>query len=75
MLGWLSFAAISISRRKRSALRDAASSGRMTLSAASRPSLKITREIDRRHATMTQFPLDGVAVGEGGAKAVERIVP
>ncbi len=35
--------------------------------------LDVLGEVDRRHATGTEFPLDGVAVGEGGGEAVEQV--
>ena len=33
--------------------------------------LQVPGEIDRRHPTSTDSPLDGVAVGEGGGEAVD----
>ena len=35
--------------------------------------LQVLGEIDRRHPTTAEFPLDGVAVGEGGLEAGEGV--
>ena len=35
--------------------------------------LKVLGEVDRGHAAGTDFPLDGVAVGEGVLEAVEKV--
>jgi hypothetical protein len=75
-----------ISCTKRSAPSTAASSGRRTLGAEHGGELgaedldgdlpvvlAILGQIDRRHATAPQLPLDAVAVGQGGLEAVELV--
>ncbi len=34
---------------------------------------QILGEVDRGHPTSTDLPLDGIAVGEGGGEAVEKV--
>ncbi len=35
--------------------------------------LQVLGEVHRGHTTSTDFPLDGVAVGEGGGETVEKL--
>ncbi len=35
--------------------------------------LEVFCEIDRRHASGTNFPLDGVAVGEGSFETIKKL--
>ena len=51
---------------------SAASSGRRTLTATFRSCLRSSARYGC-HAAATEFPLDGVAVGEGGLQAFERV--
>jgi len=49
----------------------ALNSGRSALSATPAIMFDVLGQVDRRHAALAEFPLDPVAVGEGGGEAVE----
>ncbi len=51
----------------------AANSGRKTPDGHLAVVLEILGEKDGCHSTSTKLPLDGIAVGEGGLEAVEKL--
>ena len=73
MCGWARRAAIPISRRKRSASIEAASSGRRTLIATGRACLRSCGQVDRGHAAAADLAAEGVAVREDGRETRNRV--
>ncbi len=69
MWGCVRFAAISISRTNRSGPSVAARLGPQHFHGHLALVLQVLGEVDRRHTAGAEFPLDFVAVGEGGREA------
>ncbi len=73
MCGWLSWAASWISRRNRSTLTLAASSGRSTFTTTWRPSAVSTRQEDPAHAAAAQLALEPVGLAQGLLQLVPEV--